>query len=222
VSQKREKPESPWRLSITLKAESFAAFFPMVEKGVLMPVQVGASIKSLLCDQIGLSEAYVDERIQTSFLNGKPVDDLDAARVPDGSTLALSAAMPGLLGATMRKGSYYAQMRAGITHQEETKTTEQQEGWVTVKLFNLLIREMGPVLLKRGVWVAGEDLESLLSRQTDLFWTGVLKGTLNGRRIDKRTIPELAWPREGVLLTLEEARSSPRNGWKDTDPVSLL
>jgi hypothetical protein len=96
-------------------------------------------------------------------------------------------------------------MRAGITYREEKKATGQQQGWVTVKLFNLLIREMGPLLLKRGVWVDGEDLQRLLSGQSDLFWTGVLKGTLNGREVDKSAMRELAWPRERLCLTLEEA-----------------
>ena len=205
MNPKKEEPQAPWRFSLTLKAESFGAFFPMVEKGVLVQVQVGSSIKSLLCDQIGLSQDYVDERIQTCFLNGKPVDDLDAALVPDGSTLAFSAAMPGLLGATLRKGSFYAQMRASITHREEGKTIGQGKGWVTVKLFNLLIREMGPVLLQRGVWVTGQDLQHVFSRQSDLFWTGLLKGTLNGHDIEATKLVELEWPKDRVFLTLEKA-----------------
>jgi hypothetical protein len=203
MNLKRETPRAPWRLSLTLKPETFGAFFPMVEKGVLMQMQVGCSIKSLLCDQIGLIEDYVDERIQTCFLNGKPVDDLDAALVLDGSTLAFSAAMPGLLGATLRKGSFYAPMRAGITYREEGKTLGQEEGWVRVKLFNLLIREMGPVLLEKGVWVIGEDLRQLFIDPRAPFWTGFLKGTLNGREMDQGALVELEWPQERVLLTLE-------------------
>lgn len=190
---------------MTLKAESFGVFFPMMEKGVWIQVRIGSSIKSLLCKQIGLTEAYVDERIQTCFLNGKPVDDLDAALIRDGSTLAFSAAMPGLLGATLRKGGYYAPLRAGITYRETNNTVTQREGWVLVKLFNLLIKEMGPVFLKRGVWVTGEDLQHLLNRQSDLLKTVFLKVTLNGRDMDKNRADKLAWPRQGVFLVLKEA-----------------
>jgi hypothetical protein len=205
TNRKKEKAQAPWKLSLALKAESFRVFFPMLEKGVVVRVQVGSSIKSLLCDQVGLTENYVDERIQTCFLNGKPVDDLDAALVRDGSTLAFSAAMPGLLGATLRKGSFYAKMRDSITHREDGKTIAQQEGWVTIKLFNLLIREMGPVFLKRGVWAHGDDLQHLFITQSQPFGSGFLKATLNGRDIDRAKMIELEWPRERVLLTLEEA-----------------
>ncbi|MCP4349944.1 MAG: endonuclease/exonuclease/phosphatase family protein [Desulfobacterales bacterium] len=62
----------------------------------MLKVQVGCSIRSLLCKQTDVASDYVDERISTVFLDGKPVDDVDSAIVKNGSVLALSAAMPGL------------------------------------------------------------------------------------------------------------------------------
>ena len=70
---------------------------------------------------LGLSPEYVDKRIQTLFLNGKAIDNPDTALLKEDSTLALSAAMPGLLGATLRKGSYYARMRNEISYQEQSE-----------------------------------------------------------------------------------------------------
>jgi len=63
-----------------------------------VPARVGLSVKKVLCEQWGISPEYLDKRVKTIFLNGNAVDDIDKAILQDGSTLALSAAMPGLAG----------------------------------------------------------------------------------------------------------------------------
>jgi hypothetical protein len=94
-----------------LEDELIPRFFQLLQQGFAVKVQAGCSVKTLLCEQLGLSPEYLEERIQTIFLDGRPVDDVNSAIIEDGSTLALSAAMPGLAGATLRKGGYYAPMR---------------------------------------------------------------------------------------------------------------
>ncbi len=76
-----------------------ALLFPALQRGVLVKARLGESIRSLLCKQFGLDPDYVKNRIQTAFLDGKPVDDFDSAIVREGSVLTLSGAMPGLAGA---------------------------------------------------------------------------------------------------------------------------
>jgi len=122
-----------------------------LQKGVTVDVQTGCSVQAFLCDQLGLSREYVEARIQTIMLNGKVVDDPKTAAIQPGGVLSLSAAMPGLLGATLRTGSYYAAMRSQISWQGGAPTFEGKEGTVVLKLFNLLINEVGPRLLRRGV-----------------------------------------------------------------------
>jgi hypothetical protein len=56
----------------------------------------------VLCDQFQVETDYLENRIKTIFLDGKPVDDEDKAVLKNGSTLALSAAMPGLVDSTFR------------------------------------------------------------------------------------------------------------------------
>ena len=69
----------------------------------------------------------------------KVVDDVNTALLQDGCTVALSAAMPGLVGATFRTGGLLAAFRSDITHQEEGVPTETHGvGMVKIKLFNLL------------------------------------------------------------------------------------
>ncbi len=135
-------------LSLVAEPKLFEKFLQLLQKGVKVTGRVGSSVRSFLCDDLGLSPEYVDKRIQTLFLNGKAVDNPDTAHIKEDSTLALSAAMPGLLGATLRKGSYYARMRNEISHQEQREVISVHEGFVLLKLFNLLPAEIGPAILE--------------------------------------------------------------------------
>ena len=131
---------------------------PLFQKGIRVDIQTGCTVKSLLLEQWNIPADYVTERISTLFLNGKPVDDMDEARIREGAVLALSSAMPGLVGAVMRRGGYYASLRGGITYHETAADSGIRKGTITVKLFNLLIREIGPYFLYRGFRVSRRDL----------------------------------------------------------------
>jgi hypothetical protein len=191
-------------LSLTLKPEFIPSFFLFLQKGIPVKVQAGSSIRAFLVEQLGLSDSYIDERVQILFLDGKPVDALDSAVIKDGSTLALSAASPGLLGAMLRKGSYYKQMRSQISYKQDSEKVPKKEGMVVLKLFNLLTKELGPSLLKQGVWIQGKDLQYFFKRQPDRFWAGCRKALLNGEAIDLKELAARDWPPDYVFLKLEE------------------
>jgi hypothetical protein len=111
-------------------------------------------VQSFLVDQLGIDPGYVKGRITTVFLDGKVVDALEAVTVHDGSLLALSAALPGLVGATLRMGGAYSAMRSAISKGADVTGAPLpagSRGVVRVKLFNLLIGELGPVLLRHGI-----------------------------------------------------------------------
>jgi hypothetical protein len=154
----------PKTLDLEVLAGHLSLFFPLLEKGVTLEVQVDCSIKDLLCGQLGLSETYLDQRVQTLFLNAKAVDDVRTMVVRDHAVLALSAAMPGLVGATLRKGGAYAAFRREISAKKQDTCTGCTSGRVTLKLFNMIRNEFGPGILSQGVWVPTADLQGLLSR----------------------------------------------------------
>jgi hypothetical protein len=135
----------------------------MLQQGVTLRVFVNDSIGEFLREQLGLSPGTIEKRVQTVFLDGKPVDDIERAVVRDGSTLAIAPAMPGLMGAMLRRGGYYAPMRSGITHRADAAPRERAAGRVVVKLFGTALRELGPRLLAHGVEVGGEELARLLA-----------------------------------------------------------
>jgi hypothetical protein len=169
----------------------------------MVKADVNCSIRTMLCEQVGLSPQYVEDRIKTIFLDGKPVDDIDSAVIRNGSTLALSAAMPGLVGATLRRGGHLAPLRSQIAYREEKKVASRREGIVVLKLFNLLMGELGPNLLKRGVIVRREDLKSLFESLPENFWAGCKKAQVNGREIGRDHLLKWLDKYELVMLRID-------------------
>jgi hypothetical protein len=170
-------------LRMILPQEQLAAFFPLLQKGVWLRVQVGCSVMSLLTDQFGVAEDYVIERITTLFLDGKAIDDPETSYVKEGSTVALSSAMPGLVGATMRRGGHLAAMRGAITYQDQQQE-ESGSGRTRVKLFNMVMAELGAAFLAHGILLSSDELSSFLAEQADSFWQSFGTVILDGRQID--------------------------------------
>ena len=113
---------------LEIDARLISSFLKLIEQGFKLKVKTGLTIRELLCGQFGVSGEYFDNRIQTIFLDGKAVDNVDAAGIEDNSRLALSAAMPGLVGATFRKGGRYAPLRGTISYSKEKKSIVRGEG----------------------------------------------------------------------------------------------
>jgi len=188
-----------WRV----KPGTLPRFFPLCQQGFFVKVPKSGSIRTILCHDLGLSPDYLEGRIQTIFLNGKPVDDVDAAIVGAGDTLALSAAMPGLVGATMRRGGYLAGFRAGISHRDPDQAIQGGECLVQLKLFNLVTEELGPFFLEQGLGIKAAVLELFLHHQPDDFWAGVLAANLNGEDLDPQALQSVPWPPGEALVYLK-------------------
>ena len=168
------------RLHLIVSPPDLPRFFQLLGAGVILRGPMGISIRQFLVQQAGIDGGYLDGRIQTIFYDGNPVDDVDATFVHSGATLALSAAMPGVLGATMRKGGYYAAMRHQITHRPGQAVLSGGEGKITLKLFNLVTREVGRSMLKNGVWIGPDLLFSFFDAQADDFFNNIMRLTVDG------------------------------------------
>ena len=189
--------------NLTVKPDRMSLFSPLLGQGFTLKIRTGISVRDLLCRQIGVSDDYLDKRIQTIFLDGKVVDNVDTAVVHQGSSLALSAALPGLAGATLRRGGAYAAMRSQISHKNNTADDSDGNGTVMLKLFNLVALELGPMFLKQGIWVDGKNLENFFQRIPDFFWDGCLAVEIDGSSQDVREIPLKEWKQKQVFLKLK-------------------
>ena len=108
---------------------------------------------------------------RTFFQNGRPVDDRTAAVVADGDTLALSGAMPGLIGATMRRGGFLTPFCSGISHGANDPGIGSGKGRSILKPLNWLIEELGSRFLAQGIWVPRPRLADIFPLLPDLAAT---------------------------------------------------
>lgn len=168
------------RLTLTLPPALTSEFFPILQRGFLVTAHVGCTLQRLLCRQWGISPEYVSTRITTIFLDSKATDNVETAIVRDGATVALSGAMPGLVGATMRRGGHLAAMRSSMTHQETATGAIDRIGTVRVKLFNILLPELGPEFLKRGLLMSCDEVTAFFRERDETFWEACDGALLNG------------------------------------------
>jgi len=190
------------KISLTVKPDRMSLFSSLLGQGFTLKILTGISVRDLLCRQIGVSDDYLDQRIQTIFLEGKVVDNVDTAIIHQGSTLALSAAMPGLAGAVLRRGGAYAAMRSQISHKNNTVDESSEIGTVMLKLFNLVALELGPMFLKQGIWIDGKNLENFFQRVPDFFWDGCLTAEIDGISQHVRKISLMEW-KQKIFLKLK-------------------
>jgi hypothetical protein len=145
-------------------------FRPIFQAGFLFRCQVGQNIADFLFRQLSLEKEFVEKRISTVFLDGQCVDNITSATLNDGSIVAFSSALPGLVGATLRRGGFYACLRDSITYRIADKSVDMRQGIITIKLFNLLMEELGPVFLKRGIIMSRSAIASFFQTQKEGFW----------------------------------------------------
>ena len=191
------------KLSLTLEKTLIPIFYQLLSKGFIIYAQAGCTIKELLCGQLGIKDDYLDERIQTIFLDNKTVDDVDSSVIRKESILALSAAMPGILGATLRKGGKYAPMRRQISHDKDIASDTNKKGELTIKLFNLIVRELGPLFLAHGIRVMGEDFFDIVARNENVLMAGCKKAVEDDNQIDPEKLMDVEWKGKQVFLQIK-------------------
>jgi hypothetical protein len=207
---------SSMNISFSINQEILPAFFGILRKGIKVEGNVGLSLGDFLRMEMGMSPEYIEGRIQTIFLNGRPVDNVEAAVVEDGDTLALSASMPGLVGVTMRKGGHLAGFRSEISYDETKKVRGPGRGTVLIKLFNLLAKEMAPLFLEHGVIVEGEDLYRFLNSQNEPSRAELKSIEIDGKGAEIEKLEEIDWAQKEVFLRVWIRESTAGNRRKDT------
>lgn len=151
----------------------------MLQQGVTLSVEVGGSVRELLCAQLGIPGDYIKERISTLFLNGRAIDDFDKALVRESAVVSLSGAMPGLVGATMRSGGHLAALREAITYHEDSGGEGRCAGSIRLKLFNLILPELAPLILHWGIRFSAQEMRSLVKKEA--FASAVERVVVDGQ-----------------------------------------
>ena len=195
------------RLTLIVNARVVPLFFQLLGHGFYLNVQTGCSVKELLCNQLGIHEDYLEQRIQSIFLNGKVVDDVKSAIVPEDAAMALSGAMPGLVGAILRSGGFYAPMRRQISHEDNIPASQLKKGKITLKLWNLVVKELGPTFLQQGIWIGAEECKSFIERHSEELKTGCVTIELKGQPVEVDSLQKSDWKTKLVFLQVNSEKT---------------
>lgn len=178
---------APRKLVIRADGETLKSLAPLVREGVHMQVSDRASLRRTLVEDMGLDEDCVDTRIQAVFLDGSPVDDIDADRAREGCTLALAGALPGVAGICMQRGSRIGVFREGITHAAEHAASQSPKPLrITVKLFNVIAEECLGQVLAQGAELRAGRLAELLDARPEALADAAF--VLDGAAIDRQSL----------------------------------
>lgn len=189
-------------LTLTMPGNAVPRVFPLFGEGILVQGTDGETVEDFLVKTAGIPPAYLKERVQTVFLNGRALDDFNTARVTDGATLALSAAMPGLAGAVLRRGGVYAAMRRQISQDASSAAAGAGGIIITLKLFNMIASELGPGFLQRGILIPAGRWRDFVERQGRWAWDGCRSATADGQPVEISRIAELIANRRWVRLSI--------------------
>lgn len=165
-------------LTFCVRDADIPKWYGVLSGGFGFTTRVGLALEDFFLRELKVSEAYLSERLRTVFLRGHPVDDLRAAVLRDGDELALSAAMPGAVGISMRRESPFGALRAAITHAGGETADAARPGRVTIRLFNFIVADLGGYFLRRGVVVPVERLVRFLAENPGFATRGLV---LDGR-----------------------------------------
>ena len=176
--------------TILLKSSDriISLLMPELQKGFYVPSREGKTVYSFLTGTCGISDTYISQKIKTVLVNGGPVDDIFNTVIRDGGVCAVSGAMPGIVGAMMRIGSPYAVMRESITVKPDRSVESGNEIIITLKLFNVILSDMGPVFLKRGILLDRGRVSDFFTKHGDVIFSCCSEILLNDYPVDKQKI----------------------------------
>ncbi|MEF8889396.1 MAG: hypothetical protein V5A14_05070 [Desulfohalobiaceae bacterium] len=190
-------------VSLILERGRFPLLHPLLRRGFWIRASAGACLRDILIRDLGLSQEAVRDRIQTVFLDGEVVDDFDAVFPGSGSTLALSPAMPGLLGASFRKGGAFAGLRGSITSKGRSPEPDREIGELRIKLYSLLTGEWGNILLDRGIMAEAGQISALVEERFSELRQALACVRVDGSEITPAELVEWLGSRaEGELIGL--------------------
>jgi len=193
------KTVPPPQLTLTLPEEAVAGFASLLQHGILYAVDQPVAILPFLLALPGFTAEYIEKTVQTIFIDGVAGDSLDRS-LSAGSTLALSAAMPGLAGAIFRRQGLHGSLRSQPA--AKVATNPSAAGFITLKLFNSIAADRVGDLLIHGIHISGKALHDFAARREHLFQPPV-RLSFSGQVLD---FAEVLGVTAGIPVLMVQAR----------------
>lgn len=159
-------------LKITVPEYRLSLMRLLLGFGIFLEAPSGISVSRFLEQALGVDAGYIENRIQTLFMDGHAVDNPESKHIQKPCTLALSAAMPGVFGAAFRKQGTYSGLRQGSEKSGEDEKNAVESGrpvGVKLKCFNQVAADLGSGLLAHGVSMDIEDVRQFWKRQESVL-----------------------------------------------------
>lgn len=199
----------PVTLSLNTTRDAAGKTATLLQRGFVLPITGTISIAELLMGLPGFNEKYIRDRVQTIFVNGLAEDNTSRELVA-GDALALSAAMPGLAGAIFRRGGQHASLRTrpvAVTYYEN-----DQSGFITLKLFNMIATETGPRLLQAGILIKGKTLARFLDRQGERILPVIERAEVEGTPVELSELADEITDNELIFLKIHGKNAKSAEG----------
>lgn len=155
---------------ITLQVfENDRVFFAtLLQSGAEYIAVQGQSLGDFITSLPEFSWDYIESSVQTIFLDGMPADDIKAKTFTKPChTLALSAAMPGLVGAILKRNSLHVSLRT--TTVDDSVAEVGTPTTIKLKIFNSIAQEKGPQILHGGAVFSTDRLYKTFSIRENLL-----------------------------------------------------
>lgn len=177
-------------IDIESSEKSHATWRYLMQSPSEVTADIGDTMLHFLTKRLEFDENYIDSQIKTIFIDGKPVDDLTTAKIPENARIALGAVAPGVAGMTMCRNSPISSMRSGITFHNEQTDQHITEGTVTLLLFNAVMEDKGLQVLQKGIAIPASKLESAITQTAE----EIRSASLNDEKITSEEL--LEWVRK--------------------------
>ncbi len=158
----------PLAIDLIVSAAKIDRFTTLLQSGIHLPVESGMPLGVFIDSLPGFDLEYISNTIQTIFLDGNAMDDLEHPLTRQDHVLALSAAMPGLAGAIFRRNSLCAALRTR-SDSRSTNKKSNHDLFILLKLFNTIALEKGGELLRSGGIFSGDILFSFFQQRPSLL-----------------------------------------------------
>ncbi len=189
-------------VQLQVSNEGLHKFTTFLQGGLGLRTPHGNTLGSFLSSLPGFTPSYISDILQTIFLDGNPLDDLETPLTKAHSVVALSAAMPGLAGAIFRRNSLHAALR-GHSHRVPSTETSSETIVVTVKLFNAVAAERGPQLLQHGGEIKCSRLATFLEARPALL-SSIQKATKDEEVIEIDSLLTFLQKDQDIFITMKE------------------
>jgi hypothetical protein len=167
---------------VELSHKAPGSFSLLLQGGFYSLVQVGAVLKDVLHENLGIPEGYANQRIRSVFLNGSRVSVMEKASISGDSRLSLSSGNPGFLKAVL--GKKKRKKAAQESRFVRVRGHSQEYAALQVHLLQSTASDLTTCVLRQGVYIGREKFMTFLALRPEAFFEG-----LKGARLDGFTVP---------------------------------